>query len=181
MKIWAALRNAWAGWIMILRGEDGWKEQFALTLPGLLTSLVIFLSCAFLAVAVASTYQGMPGFAGVTDALLAQCLWIVAILISVLLNARILRSELRLLDMMVPAIYLLVGYLLVGSLVNLVVPQAVLVLTASLAYPLYRLGRLAGGWPAANAMIFAVLTLVLLVGIPLAFYMLSTAAAGSPT
>lgn len=176
MKLWAAIGQAWAGWMMILRGEPGWREAFSLTLPGLVTSLVIFLFAAFLAVALASTYQGMPGISGVIDALLAQALWIVAVLISVVLNARILKSDIRLMDMMIPAIYLLVGYLLVGSLLNLLMPMAVLVLTASLTYPFYRLGQVAAGWPAANAAVFAVLTLVLLVGIPLALYMLSNPA-----
>lgn len=176
MKLWAAVTNAWSGWMMILRGEPGWRERFSLTVPGLVTSIVIFLFCAFLAVAVASTYQGMPDIFGVMDALLAQALWIVAVLISVLLNARILKSDIRLLDMMIPAIYLMIGYLLVGSLVNLMMPLAVLVLTASLVYPFYRLGRVVAGWRAANAVVFAVLTVVLLVGIPLALYMLSNPA-----
>ena len=176
MKLWAAVSSAWAGWMMILRGEPDWRENFSLTWPGLVTSLVIFLFCAFLAVAVASTYQGMPDIFGVVDALLAQVLWIVAVLVSVVLNARILKSDIRLLDMMIPAIYLLVGYLLAGSLVNLLMPLAVLVLTAGLAYPFYRLGHVVAGWRPANAAVFAVLTVVLLVGIPLALYMLSNPA-----
>lgn len=176
MKLWAAMSRAWAGWMMILRGESGWREAFSLSLPGLATSLVIFLFAAFLAVALASTYQGMPGLSGVIDALLAQVLWIVAVWISVRLNAWILKSDISMLDMMVPATYLLVGYLLVGSVINLVMPLAVLVLTVSLIYPLYHLGRAAAGWRPPNALVFAVLTVVLLVGIPLALYMLSNPA-----
>lgn len=176
MKIWAALSKALAGWMMILRGEPGWREQFSLTLPGLATSLVIFLFWALLAIALASTHEGMPDIFGVINALVAQALWIVAVLISVMLNKSILKSDIRLLDMMIPAIYLLVGYLLVGSVINLIMPVAVLVLTASLTYPFYRLGRVIAGWPMANALVFAVLTVVLLVGIPLALYILSNPA-----
>lgn len=173
MKLWAALSEAVTGWMMILRGEDGWRDHFSLTLPGLATSIVIFLFCAFLAIAMASTYQGMPGLFGILDALLAQTLWIVAVYLSVEINTRILRSGFAKLDMMVPAIYLLVFFLLVGSLFNLVMPLAVLLLTAALGYPFYRLGRVIAGWPAANALVFAVLTVVLLVGLPLALYMLT--------
>lgn len=176
MKIWAAISDAIAGWLMILRSEAGWRERFALTWPGLATSVVIFLFCAFLAIAMASTSQGMPGILGIIDALLAQAIWIVAVLISVRLTAGILKSDTRTIDMLVPAIYLLVGYLLVGAMISLVAPLALLVLTASLGYPFYRLGQVVAGWPAANALVFAVLTLVLLVGIPLAFYMLSNPA-----
>lgn len=173
MKLWGALSAAASGWMMILRGDEDWRDHFALTLPGLVTSMVIFLFCAFLAIAMASTYQGMPGFFGILDALVAQALWIVAVLLSVLINTRILRSEISKFDMMVPAIYLLVFFLLVGSLFNLVMPLAVLALTVALGYPFYRMGRVIAGWPAANALVFAVLTLVLLVGLPLALYMLT--------
>ena len=176
MKIWAAVSDAMAGWMLILGGETGWRERFALTWPGLATSVVIFLCCAFLAIAMASTAQGMPGISGIIDALLAQASWIVAVLISVRLTAAILKSNTPVIDMLVPATYLLVGYLLVGAMLNLVAPMALLVLTASLGYPFYRLGRVVADWPAANALVFAVLTLVLLVGIPLAFYMLSNPA-----
>ncbi len=173
MKIWSALSQAFSGWMMILRGEAGWREQFSLTWPGLVTGLAIFLFCAFLAIAAASTYQGMPDLLGVLDALLAQSLWIVAILISVRLNAGILKSDISTRDMMVPAIYLMVFYLLAGAVINLVMPLAVLVLTAGLTYPFYRLGRVVAGWRAANAVVFAVLTVVLLVGIPLTLYIIS--------
>src|SRR5690554_1437343 len=69
MNIWSALSQAFSGWMMILRGEAGWREQFSLTWPGLVTGLAIFLFCAFLAIAAASTYQGMPDLLGVLDAL----------------------------------------------------------------------------------------------------------------
>jgi hypothetical protein len=173
MTIWSALSKAYTGWMMILRGEPGWRAQFSLTWPGLVTSLAIFLFCAFLAIAAASTYQGMPGLVGVMDALLAQALWIVAVWISVRLNARILKSDISTRAMMIPAIYLLIFYLLAGAIINLIMPLAVLVLTAGLAYPFYRLGRVVADWPVANALIFAVLTVVLLVGIPLTLYILS--------
>jgi hypothetical protein len=175
MKIWGALSNAAFGWMMILRGEAGWQTRFALTLPGLVTSLVIFLFCAFLAVAMASTYQGMPNFFGVLDALAAQALWILVVFASLRVTAMLIKREIDTLAMLVPAVYLLVGYLLVGSVINLVMPPAVLVLTLALVYPFHRLGR-AGGWPAPNALGFAVLTTVLLVAVPLALYMLTSPA-----
>ena len=65
------------------------------------------------------------------------------------------------------------GVLLAGAIIDLIMPLAVLVLTAGLAYPFYRLGRVVAEWPVANALIFAVLTVVLLVGIPLTLYILS--------
>ena len=179
MILWRSLSNAFAGWLLILRSDPSWREQFRLTWPGLFTSLVIFLFMAFLAIAMASTYQGMPGGFAILDALLAQCLWIAAVLIAVRLTAFAIKSDVATLDLLIPAIYLLVFYLAVGSVLNLAAPLAVLLLTLLLLWPFYQLGRVVAGWPAANAAIFAVMTLVLLVGMPQALYMLSNFAGPS--
>ena len=49
-----------------------------------------------------------------------------------------------------------------------------------LAYMLYQLARAAAAWTVTISAGFAVLTVVLLVAMRLALYMLSTTAAGSP-
>ena len=179
MKLWGALANAFAGWLLILRSDAAWRAQFNLGWPGLVTSLVIFLFTAFLAIAAASTYQGMPGAFGILDALLAQSLWIAAVLMAVKLTAFALKSDIRTLDLLVPAIYLLVFFLAIGSLANLVAPPLVLLLTLLLLWPFYQLGRIVAQWPVPNAVIFAVMTLLLLVGLPQALYMLSNFAGPS--
>lgn len=177
MKIWSAISSAFLGWLLIIKGDTGWREHFTISLAGFATALVVFLFFGFLAIAAASTYQGMPGVLGILDALLAQCLWIAAILISIRVTAAILKSKTKTFELLIPAIYLMVAYLLVGSVLNLLLPLAVLLVSVALLYPFYRLGRVAGGWPWANAAAFAVLTVVLLVGLPWALYMLSSTAA----
>ncbi|MET3926866.1 hypothetical protein [Devosia sp. 2618] len=181
MKLWGALSNAVIGWVMILRGDDSWREHFKLTWPGLATSLVIFLFAAFLAIALASSYQGMPGGLAIIDALLAQSIWIIAVIIGMRVTAAILKTKIRNLDVLIPAIYLLVGYLAVGSLLNMAFPIVVLLLTIALLYPMVQLGRMAASWPLPNAIGFAVLTVVLLVGLPQALYIVTNASALPPT
>jgi len=179
MILWRALSRAVTGWMLILRGDQSWREQFNLTWAGLGTSVVIFLFMAFLAIAMASTYQGMPGAFGILDALLAQCLWIAAVYLAIWLTAFAIKSDIRKRDLLIPAIYLLVFYLAIGSILNLAAPLAVLLLTLLLLWPFYQLGRIVAGWPVPNAAIFAVMTLVLLVGMPQALYMLSNFAGPS--
>ncbi|UXN73916.1 hypothetical protein N8D56_00545 [Devosia sp. A8/3-2] len=51
MKLWAALANAFAGWVKIARGDADWRIHFAFTAPGLVTAILIYFFFAFLAVA----------------------------------------------------------------------------------------------------------------------------------
>lgn len=173
MKIWGALTDAVAGWLMILRGEPGWRARFSSSLPGLVTALVIFFFSAFLAIAAASTAIGMPGASGVLDALLVHGIWITALFVSIRVTAMGVKSEVATLDLLVPGIYLLVGYLLAGSLLNLILPAIVLVLTLALAYPLFRLARAATGWSRGISAAFGAATVLLLVLVPQALYMLT--------
>lgn len=176
MKLWAALRQAFAGWMMILRGAPEWRTLFTISLPGLVTALVIFFCCAFIAIVLASMATSMPDIFGVLDLLLVHGIWITALFVSVRLTSMAVRSEVETLAMMVPGIYLLVGYLLVGSILNLIVPPMVPLLTLALLYPLYRLARAATDWNHGISGAFAAATVLLLVAVPQALYMLSTVA-----
>ncbi|MHA6689923.1 hypothetical protein [Devosia sp. A449] len=176
MKVWAALSNAVAGWMMILRGDAGWRERFARTMPGLTTALIIFAVIAFLAVAFASMSIGMPSLFGVVAAMFVLALPITALVVSLLGTRMMLKSREPALDVMVPGTYLLTAFLLVEGLLAIIGGPVVLLSWLGLAYLLYRLARAATGWTVGIAAGFAVLTVVLLVAMRLALYMLSNAA-----
>lgn len=173
MKLWNAISNAVAGWVIILRGQTGWRERFSLNAPGLVTAMVIFLLCAFLAIALASISSAMPDIFGVMDLLLVHGIWIAALFVTIRVSAMAVKAEVRTLDLLVPGIYLLVGYLLAGSLLNMIFPPFVQILTIALAYPLYRLARAATAWKVGVSVAFAAATVLLLVAVPQALYMLS--------
>lgn len=179
MKLWAALSNATAGWMMILRGEADWRERFALTAPGLATALIIFAFVAFLAIALASTAVGMPDLFGVIDALLVHGIWVTALFVTIRVTALIVKTAPPTLDLLLPGIYLLIGYLLAGSVINLIFPPAVMAMTIALAFPLYRLARMGSPWTVGVSVSFAAATILLLEAVPRTLYMLSTQA-GSP-
>lgn len=177
MKLWAALSNAVAGWQMILRGEPGWRDRFALTAPGLTTALLVFVFVTFLAVALTSMSIGMPSLFGVIAAMFALALPLTSLVV-VLLGTRMAHnSQESARDVMVPGTYALTAFVIAEGLLAMLGGPVVMLAWLGLGYLLYRLARVATSWTAILCVGFAVLTVVLLVAMRLALYMLSGAAA----
>ncbi|WIY53336.1 hypothetical protein O9Z70_02020 [Devosia sp. YIM 151766] len=174
MKSWQNLQQAVVGWRMILRGEAGWQEQFRLTAPGLAMALVLFYVFAFLAVLLASFEVGVPTLGGFVEIMLIQSLWLIALLIGIFGARFVMRGGNALLPVLIPGIYAMIAYLILGSLLSLILGILLPLLWAALAFLLYRLGRVAADWNPAGSATFALLTVVLLVGMPMTLYMLAT-------
>ena len=172
MKIWAALKDALAGWIAIVRGEADWARHFALTAAGLTTALVLFVLFALLSVALASANVGMPSFMGLVIAILVQSLSILALLGGIHFTRKMVPGKTPMLALLVPGIYALIAYLILGTVLSLIAGPVLILLWVGLAFLLYCLGRRAGGWTIGVAAAFAALTMVLLVGMPMTLYML---------
>lgn len=173
MNIIKALRQSIYGWIMILRGEAGWAERFRFTPSGLVTALVLFYLFAFLAVVLASLDVGVPTLQGFGDIMVIQSLWLVALVVGLVGTRFAVRDQGPVLPVLVPGVYALVYYLVLGALVSLAIGFLLPLLWLGLVYMLYRLGRLGGGWTVGVSAAFAALTVLLLVGTPIALYMLT--------
>jgi hypothetical protein len=171
MKMFFALRNALAGWVAIVRGDGDWSRHFALNPAGLVTALVLFLFFALLSIALASANVGMPSLIGLLIAVLVQSLSILALLGGILATRRMVPSGGRVLDILVPGVYALIGYLVLGTFLSLIAGPVLILLWAGLAFLFFRLGQRAGGWTIGVAAAFAALTMVLLVGMPVTLYM----------
>jgi len=180
MKLWAALRDATRGWSAIVAGRGNWRDFFSLTAPGLVTALFIYFFIAFLAIAIGSIENGMPAIVGVLIELAVQGLSVLALLVAVLLTRAALKSQAEIIAFMVPGIYALVFYLVAGTILAAIGLIMLTLAFAGLGYLLFRLARMAGGWTIGVSVAFAVFTIVLLVGMPMTLYMLSSPAA-SPT
>lgn len=181
MKIWAALKNAVAGWIAIIRGEQGWQRYFSISAAGLTTALVLFWFFALLSVALASADVGMPSLFGLIIAVLVQSLSILALLAGIYVTKRLVPVPVRVLGLLVPGVYALIAYLIAGTILSLVAGPALVLLWLGLAYLLFCLGWRTEGWNIGVAAAFAVLTMVLLVGMPVTLYMvLGPVAAPTP-
>ncbi|ODT73247.1 MAG: hypothetical protein ABS75_00785 [Pelagibacterium sp. SCN 63-23] len=173
MRIFAALRRAFEGWILIAKGEPGWQERFRFSPAGLATALVLFYLFAFLAVVIASLEAGVPTLQGLFDIMLIQSLWLLALAAGIFGTRAALRDHRPPLVLVVPGIYVLVFYLVAGTLVSLTIGLLLPLLWLALVFLLYRLGRAATQWTPGVSAAFALLTVVLLVGLPMTLYMLT--------
>ncbi|WP_240232095.1 hypothetical protein [Devosia lacusdianchii] len=173
MKLWAALSNAAAGWIVILRGEGEWRDRFALTAPGLVTALFIFVFMTFLAVAFASMSIGMPSAGGVVAAMFVLGLPLTALIVALLGTRMALKGDEPLLPVLVPGVYALTAFLLAEGILAMIGGPVIMLSWLVLGYMLFRLIRVSTTWNAGVAVAFAVLTVLLLVAMRWALYMLS--------
>lgn len=176
MKIWGAISGAVAGWMMILRDEPGWRERFSLTTAGLTTALVVFAVMAFLAVAVASMSFGMPSLVGVVAAMFVLALPVTALVVTLLSTRLVLKSQEPVNPVLVPGIYAVTAFLLAEGLLAMIGGPVVMLAWLGQGYLLYKLARTATTWSIGIAACFAVLTVVLLVAMRIALYMLSNPA-----
>lgn len=181
MKIWAALTEALAGWIALIRGDIDWARHFTISAAGLATALVLFLFFALLSVALASANVGMPSLFGLVIAILVQSLSIVALLGGIFATRKMVPAKAGVMTLLVPGIYALIAYLVAGTILSLIAGPVLILLWVGLAFLLFCLGWRAGGWNIGVAAAFAVLTMVLLVGMPVTLYMvLGPVAAPTP-
>ncbi|HWV22509.1 MAG TPA: hypothetical protein VN036_15890 [Devosia sp.] len=171
MRIWRALKEALAGWIALVRGEADWRRHFSISAAGLATALVLFVFFALLSIALATADVGIPNFFGLIIALVVQSLSIVALLIGIHVTRRVVPGEARVMDLLVPGVYALIAYLVVGTFLSLIAGPILILLWIGLAVLLFYLGWRAGGWNIGVSAAFAVLTMVLLVGMPVTLYM----------
>lgn len=176
MTLWSAIGQAIKGWYAILRRQAGWEHHFNPTLPGLVTALVFFYLFAFLAVVSASLQVGVPTLGGLLDIMLVQSLWLIALTLALLGTRFAVADKAPLLPVLVPGIYALTGYLILGALISLIFGLLLPLLWLALVYALFQLGRAAGHWTIGVSAAFAVLAVVLLVGLPMTLYMLSAPA-----
>lgn len=175
MKLWTVLTKAIAGWQMIVRGQPGWRDRFTISAAGLAMALFVFAFTAFLAVAFASMSIGMPGGLGVLAAMVVLALPILALVVTLMMTRNFLKSEAPLLPVLVPGIYALTAFLLIEGLLAMLGGPIVMLAWLALGYLLFRLARLALDWTVGVAAGFAVLTVLLLVAMRLALYMVSNA------
>lgn len=179
MKLLGIVTDAVSGWSMILRHDANWRERFTISMAGLVTALCIFAFVAFVAVAVGSMSYGMPSAIGVAAAMVVLALPIAALALALLATRVMLRSEVAMLPVLVPGLYALTAFLVIEGLLAMIGGPIVLLSWLALAYLLFCLTRLATNWNLGIAVAFSVLTVVLLVAMRLALYMLSNPA-GSP-
>lgn len=173
MKSFSLLRDALLGWRAILAKDPRWREQFQLTMPGLGAALALYFGVVFIFLVVASLGVGVPTVMGFVATMVGQALPVVALLLAAGITRRVVPTQAPLLDLVVPGVYALTAYLVLGWALSVLGGPVLLLLWAGIVVLFYRLARLATGWSRGIAAAFAVLTVLMLVALSLALYMLS--------
>ncbi|MGV8855442.1 MAG: hypothetical protein ACOH2L_12430 [Devosia sp.] len=173
MKLWSTLNRAIVGWQMIVRGLPGWRSQFTISAAGLATALIIFAFMAFLEIAIASMSVGMPGGFGVLASLIVLSLPVVALVATLMSTRNFLKSQAPVLPALVPGIYAMTAFLAFEGLLAMIGGPVVMLAWLVAGYLLFRLARLALDWTVGVSAGFAVLTVLLLVAMRLALYMVT--------
>ena len=176
MTMWRALGDAVAGWVLILRGDAGWRERFRFSAPAVVNALVVVLFIAFLGVALGSTSVGMPSVLEVVVTMAALALPALALLVTLVLTRNMLRSPVPLLPIMVPGLYLVAAFILLEGALAMIAGPLALLSWLVLAWFVFRLARVATDWNAGVVAAFAVLTVAMLVAMRLGLYMVNAAA-----
>jgi hypothetical protein len=176
VKLWTAISQAVAGWLLILRGNAGWQEHFSLSAPGLVTSLLVFALTAFVALIFASMSIGVPSLPGFLAAMFVLALPILAFWLTLLATRSLLKSDQPALPLLVPGVYALTAFLLIEGLLAILGGPIVMLSWIALGFVMFCLARAATGWNVGVAFCFAAFTVLLLVALRLALYMLSSSA-----
>ncbi|WP_108396017.1 hypothetical protein [Devosia submarina] len=176
MKLWGVLSDATKGWLLVMRGKPEWQEHFSLSAPGLVTAFLVFALAAFIALIFASMSIGVPSLPGFIAAMFVLALPILAFWLSLLTTRSMLKTNQPILPLMVPGIYALTAFLLIEGLLAMLGGPIVVLSWIALGFVLFRLARAATGWNVGVASCFAVFTVLLLVALRLALYMLSSSA-----
>jgi hypothetical protein len=167
-----ALQQSIDGWMRIVRGQPDWQDSFRLSWPGLATAVVLFYLFAFLGVVLASFSYGVPTLTGFIATMVIQSLYLLALVIGIFATRAAVTDRGPVLPVLIPGVYALVYYLVLVALISLVFGPLLPALWVGLLYMFFRLGRVAGGWTIGVSAAFAVLSVLLLVGTPIALYMM---------
>jgi hypothetical protein len=165
-------RDASIGWLDLIAGRAGALDRFNLTSDGLTNAAGAYFVLALLNMVVQVALLGFPGWLQIALAILINALPLFAMWGVVWASARFLNlSSIRLL---VPNTYAMAFILLIGLPLTLF-DQAMFTnaLIGALGFMLYRSARVAGGLNIGLAVSLALVTLLALVAMPVALYMLT--------
>jgi len=169
------IRNAVIGWLDLLGGRPDAAARFNGTRSGLFTMLGVYLLLVVITrtIQVVALFGQPPGLADLLVTLVVNSLPLLGIYLVILGTVRFLQPQVTLLELMVPAGYALSLVLAIGLPLTLFAGNIFsAAMQGVMGYMLYRLARGIGKFPIGISAAFAILTVMLLVAIPMALYML---------
>lgn len=169
------IRNAAIGWLDLLGARKDAASRFNATRTGLWVMLGTYLALVVITriIQAVALFGAMPGIEDLIVTLVINSLPLLAIYVVIYLTVMLLRPQVTLLELFVPAGYALSLILAIGLPLSLIGGG---IFSAAMqgifGYMLYRLARDIGKFSIGISAAFAILTVVLLVAIPIGLYML---------
>lgn len=179
MNAFAEAGQAVIGWLDLIAGRAGAAERFNPTRRGLINAVGCYVAVAVLGPLVATLLGAGPGWVGGLVYLLLQvppllCIWLV-----IWLTALVVRPASGMLGIVVCATYAMAFIEVIGlCLAPFAGPALNNALLGALAFVLYRIGRMVGGYGIGVSVAFAALGAAALVTETIGLYMLLTGGRG---
>jgi hypothetical protein len=175
VTLWRQPWDAAIGWLDLIAGRREGIARFSATPTGLIVAVATLVIVMAAVVAIQSAIRSAaPVAAQLGAALLAEALPLVGLWGAIWGSATYLQSSVPLNALLVPATYALAFCTLLGLPVALAAGLgAVNLVLVALGLMLYREGRLIAGFGIGVSVAFTTICIVLLVALPIGFYMLS--------
>ncbi len=173
MTTFTELRDAVVGWYEMLTARPEGAARFNFTRYGLGNALFFYLVMIIVTLGVQGLLRGLPGLYDVYISVAVNALPLLGIGFAILLTIAALRLELTITALAVPAVYAMTFALLIQLPLSLLTEgQFSNAILGLLAYLFYREGRDVGKMSIGVSIAFAALSIVMLVALPAALYML---------
>lgn len=179
MTIIDTFKGAFAGWSALFSRRPDWREHFDFGAEGVNAAMLTYLGAVLIAFALQFSMYGMPAPVPMLLALIVHLLPAISLILVTMGARKLFGFTTPAIVLIVPGLYLHAVFMLVGVLLQLAGVGLAGALTGLLGFFLYKLARGAADLDIMRAVAYAVLNVIVLVGLPLALY-ISVAATVAP-
>jgi hypothetical protein len=166
------LTRAWTGLALIGAGRPGARAQFDATGMGLLVATGWFVLALLLGAAAQSIAVGLPRLDQLLAGLGIQAVTLLVLFVATRMSLRFLKLDTPALVLFVPTVYILGLMQVIAIPLILLGPNAQVLAILAAALMIGRGGKVLAGMSTGTSLAFALASLMVLVLVPVALYML---------
>jgi hypothetical protein len=174
MNIVAELKGAAIGWLDIIANRPGGPERFNRSGLGLANAVGFYFLMVLFTILVQGVSTSFPAYDEIFLALIVNALPLLGIALVIFATVHVLRLQIPINALLVPASYALAFVLLIGLPLSLFFGNIFAnAMMGALGYMLYRAARDIAKLGIGVSIAFAVLSVAVLVALPIGLYMLT--------
>jgi hypothetical protein len=171
------IKQAGIGWLDLIASRAGGAERFNSSGSGLATAVVFYFLMVLVTIIVQGVSVSFPTYEQVFLGLVVNALPLAGVALVIVATVRLLRVQVPVNAIMVPAVYALAFLLLVGLPLSLFFGNLFAnAMMGVLGYMLYRAARDIAKLGIGTSIAFAVFAIAVLVALPIGIYMVTTPA-----